>query len=140
MVGSLVLFMVVVVSVAESDIDLDLRDHGTSDTRFHSSLFIHSFDILLSSFCANLLLYFASPLVLPLIFFSPRSKTEDSVDKKRSDTQTMELICVKNVAADKQSKPRKKTKGLAHLSNEFIKKYAAYIATRKSLLGRFNTS
>lgn len=110
MVGSLVLFMVVVVSVAESDIDLDLRDHGTSDTRFHSSLSIHSFDILLSSFCANLLLYFASPLVLPLIFFSPRSKTEDSVDKKRSDTQTMELICVKNVAVDKQSKPRKKNR------------------------------
>lgn len=67
--GSPVLVVVVVVSEAESDIDPDLRDHCMSDTPFHSSLTIQSFDISLSSLCANLFFYFASSLSLSLLLF-----------------------------------------------------------------------
>lgn len=101
------LVVVVVVSEAESDIDPDLRDRSTYDTLFHSSLTIQPFDISLSSLFANLFLYFASSLVLPPLFFSLHAKTDDSVDKERSYTKTEEPICLKNVAADKQSKTRK---------------------------------
>lgn len=82
----------------QSDIRPDLRDHSTSETLFHSSLTIHSFDISLYPsvpICFYTLPPLSSSCFSLSLFFFLLAKTDNSVDKERSDVKTEEPICLK---------------------------------------------